>query len=622
MSEPLGGTCHARNTSISSHFAEISPDISRVILEENWNQRPRMVQYYLRYSTDAEGYILRTYDDLVKHEGNALLFAAVEISIVSSLAGRPMHVHAEGVRGTGKTTIFRSAATILPTIERIAACEQNCRTWAPHCPDHRDLPLSELEALASERIPMPFREISHSAKLGTVVGSIDLAQVMDREKPQAALLLGTIPKSNRGILFVDEVNRLADTSPELTDVLLDVMGTRPGRIQIEEAGLPVVSMPVEISVWAASNPDEDPGPLEDVRRQLADRFDLSVEMGRTSQASMIRRILECDDFATQGAMRRCRPWEECDAIGTHERTDASRRLNPSGLGGRIELATGQAGVCNMNAPGSWPGRLTAAALLAPQVEFPDDLVELLATLYVDFDIESIRALESAKSAARCRAALAGRSCVCLEDIRIILPLALRHRVDVSALANIMRYVDALQERAGHGQGRPNATAGYGGLARSEADKSRVSKTASVADTCETLATWDTTRAPLDAANTSGRDRNLGSEVATSKPNGADCGGPGLRGILHRIMERMKSEDRLVGKEGASADGGDRHCQGQGGEEDADDVGVSGEGGRWGYAGGTRAKAGSASVSEVCPPNPARPITDIGPKLVFSEDDLA
>jgi magnesium chelatase subunit I len=197
---------------------------------------------------------LRSYDDLVKHEGNALLFAAVEISIVSSLAGRPMHVHAEGVRGTGKTTIFRSAAGILPTIERIAECEQNCRVWTPHCPAHRDLPTSDLSGLASERIRMPFREISHSAKLGTVVGSIDLAQVMDRDKPHAALLPGTIPKSNRGILFVDEVNRLADTSPELTDVLLDVMGTRPGRVQIEEAGLPVVSMPVEISVWAASNP--------------------------------------------------------------------------------------------------------------------------------------------------------------------------------------------------------------------------------------------------------------------------------------------------------------------------------------------------------------------------------
>ena len=43
------------------------------------------------------------------------------------------------------------------------------------------------------------------------------------------------------------------------------MGTRPGRVQIEETGLPPVELPVLVSVWAASNPDEEPGPLEEIR---------------------------------------------------------------------------------------------------------------------------------------------------------------------------------------------------------------------------------------------------------------------------------------------------------------------------------------------------------------------
>ena len=73
-------------------------------------------------------------------------------------------------------------------------------------------------------------------------------------------MLGTIPKAHRGIVFIDEINRIADTSPEIVDLLLDVMGTKPGRIQIEEAGLPVTEIPVQVTVWAASNQMRIPAP--------------------------------------------------------------------------------------------------------------------------------------------------------------------------------------------------------------------------------------------------------------------------------------------------------------------------------------------------------------------------
>ena len=41
--------------------------------------------------------------------------------------------------------------------------------------------------------------------------------------------------------------------------------------------------------------------------------------------------------------------------------------------------------------------------------------------------------------------------------------------------------------------------------------------------------------------------------------------------------------------------------------------------------GTGANSGRAqesAVSEVCPPSAARPITQMGPKIVFAEEDLA
>lgn len=73
------------------------------------------------------------------------------------------------------------------------------------------------------------------------------------------------------------------------------MGTKPGVVQIEEAGLPVVSVKVSVSVWAASNPDEDPGPLEEIRRQLSDRFDMVCYMGRPTSIDVLAKMLK-DNF--------------------------------------------------------------------------------------------------------------------------------------------------------------------------------------------------------------------------------------------------------------------------------------------------------------------------------------
>ena len=150
------------------------------------------------------------------------------MSIVSTIAGEPLHIHAEGLRGTGKTTIMRKAQDILPTITRIKGCIYNCDPAEPHCPHHRELSAQEIADLGVEEIPMPFLEISHSAKVGTVAGSIDLAKLTDGSNPEARLLPGLIPQAHRGIIFIDEINRLADTAPEITDILLDLMGTKPG----------------------------------------------------------------------------------------------------------------------------------------------------------------------------------------------------------------------------------------------------------------------------------------------------------------------------------------------------------------------------------------------------------
>lgn len=354
---------------------------------------------------------MKSFAELRRHAGNAALFHAVELSLVGALRGVPLHLHAQGVRGTGKTTLLRAAAALLPPIPRVAGCLYNCAPEAPHCPLHRLSPRTD--GWPSELTAAPFRELSHSTKLTTAVGSLDLGRLVGVADPAAALLPGLIPQAHRGVLFVDEINRLADTAPELTDVLLDVMGTKPGRLQVEEAGLPAVELPLRTTVWAASNPDEDPGPLGELRRQLADRFDLVVTVERPGELEVVTGVV---------------------AAVVGPRSSAADRLGEAAAA-RQQL-------------GSLRDSLVRAAGLAEKVELPDPVARSIATLYCRFGIESLRAVEGLALAAVYHCALRGGGVVETRDVAAVVPLVLGHRLEA---AQLKAAVEALQAgRLGEG----------------------------------------------------------------------------------------------------------------------------------------------------------------------------
>ncbi|AEE91590.1 AAA ATPase [Tepidanaerobacter acetatoxydans Re1] len=336
---------------------------------------------------------MKNYSQIIRHSGNASLFDILDVSVTGSLTGTPIHIHAEGLRGTGKTTIIRAYKEVLPKINRIKGCLYNCDPSNPHCPEHYNLTSEEIEKIGVERINMPFLEISPSAKKGSVVGSIDLKKISSKESPEAALLLGTIPKAHRGIVFIDEINRIADTSPEIVDLLLDAMGTKPGRIQIEEAGLPVTEIPVQVSIWAASNPDEDPGPLENIRRQLSDRFDFTVNVERPLDTCVINRIFsdEVLNVVNTATIQK-----------TKEFLEAKKNINR----------------------------------FKPTQEIRD----LLASLYVNYGIESLRYVEAALLGTKIRGALLKRN-PNIEDVIFITRYALRHRVEMKDLNNILQNLE-------------------------------------------------------------------------------------------------------------------------------------------------------------------------------------
>ncbi len=351
---------------------------------------------------------------LERYEGNEDLFELVLMSIVSSYVGEPMHIHAEGLRGTGKTTIMRAAKDILPQIERIKGCIYNCDPNNPHCPHHRDLSAAQVAEIGTEIITMPFLEISHSAKVGTIAGSIDLTKLTDTDNPEARLLPGIIPQAHRGIIFIDEINRLADTSPEITDIMLDVMGNKPGHIQIEEAGLPVVDIPVNVSVWAASNPDEEPGALEEIRRQLSDRFDVVCYMGRPDSVDVLSQILKENSYSYKLQRAKQNANIEVDDIGNDKyRQDILK----------------------------WAGDYRKA-------ELPDFLRNYIARLYIKHNLESIRAIEAMQQGAVLHSIIKGRDKVLINDVTHMIRLVLKHRVDGDTLVKMINDVDVQGVRDG------------------------------------------------------------------------------------------------------------------------------------------------------------------------------
>ncbi len=351
---------------------------------------------------------------LERYEGNEPLFELVTMSMVSTYAGEPLHVHAEGLRGTGKTTIMRSARGILPNITRIKGCIYNCDPENPHCPKHRDMTPEEIESLGTEDIPMPFLEISHSAKVGTVAGSIDLARLTDAANPAAQLLPGLIPQAHRGIIFIDEINRLADTSPEITDILLDVMGNKPGHLQIEEAGLPTVDISVSVSIWAASNPDEDPGPLEEIRRQLSDRFDLVCYMGRPDSVDILSHMLEENSHQ-------------------HKIRNANKRGS---------------NVYDETKNDKYRDEIIKWSEQYGSTDLPDFLRNFIARLYIKHNLESIRAIEAMQQGAILHSLIKNRDKVMIADVTRILPLALKHRVDGDTLVKLINDVESRGSREG------------------------------------------------------------------------------------------------------------------------------------------------------------------------------
>lgn len=153
----------------------------------------------------------------------ALLACAVDPSIGGVLAS--------GERGTAKSTLARSFASLLPALD-----------------DQR---------------PAPFVELPLGATIDRLAGSLDTARLLAGEG--AEIRPGLLASADGGVLYADEVNLLGD---HLVDLLLD--GAAFGRVHVERDGVSAVHDSRFVLV-GTMNPEEG-----ELRPQLLDRFGLSV----------------------------------------------------------------------------------------------------------------------------------------------------------------------------------------------------------------------------------------------------------------------------------------------------------------------------------------------------------
>lgn len=259
----------------------------------------------------------------------------------------------KGEKGTAKSTAVRGLADVMP-------------------------------ALARSGEPIPFVDLPLGASEDRVLGSLDIEAILSNKTKK--LLPGLLASAHEGILYIDEVNLLAD---HLVDVLLDVAVSGVNTVQRE--GLSV-NHPARFVLIGTMNPEEG-----NLRPQFLDRFGLMVEVGA-----------QTDVQARAEVVRRRIAFE----------SDPGTFLN--------HWANAQEVVRE---------EISRARALLPLVQMPDGLLKMISQVCIEWDVSSLRADIVLYKTAITIAALNGRTVVTPQDIREGVEFVLIHRKGKKASQN-------------------------------------------------------------------------------------------------------------------------------------------------------------------------------------------
>ncbi len=219
-------------------------------------------------------------------------------------------------------------------------------------------------------------ELPIGATEDRVVGSLDLTAVL--RDGEAVFTPGLLARADGGVLYIDEVNLLAD---HLVDVLLDAAAS--GRVTIERDGVSHTQA-ADFVLVGTMNPEEG-----ELRPQLLDRFGLAVDVTAAREVDerveVVRRRMDFD----------------ADPDRFVERYADDERV----LSDRIAAARGSVG----------------------SVEISERELRRIAGICAHLDVDGLRGDIVVARTAAAHAALRGATSVTEEDVRVGVELALPHR---------------------------------------------------------------------------------------------------------------------------------------------------------------------------------------------------
>ncbi|MFW9848428.1 MAG: ATP-binding protein [Candidatus Thorarchaeota archaeon] len=282
-----------------------------------------------------------------------------------------------GPKGTGKTTLVRSFAELLPEVDVVDGCRFGCN---PHiekalCEDCQSRLASE-KSLPSLKRKMHVVNLPLSTTEDRLIGSLDIERVLN--EGIQALRPGILAEANQNVLYVDEVNLLPD---HLVDDLLDAAATKINVIEREGIS---ISHPSDFVLMGSMNPEEG-----ELRPQLLDRFPLHVSVGAEhsieDRMELVRRNLafeqDPDEFIST--------WDS----------------------DQIELRN----------------QIIKARELLPEVTLSDSKLKAIAMATDALEVDGVRPDIIISKAAITLAAFYGRTEVDLEDMQLAAQLTLSHR---------------------------------------------------------------------------------------------------------------------------------------------------------------------------------------------------
>jgi len=283
----------------------------------------------------------------------------------------------KGEKGTAKSTTIRSLVQVLPKVRYVKGCPFHCD---PDHPENMCAQCSEryrLNDMDTDIMPMRVVELPLSATEDRIAGTLDLEHVL--QTGQKKFEPGVLAQANRNLLYVDEVNLLED---HIVDLLLD--SAAMGVNYIEREGVSF-SHPSRFILVGSMNPEEG-----DLRPQLLDRFGLCVEIvGERTLEYRAEVVMRRLDFDSDHAAFNNRFISETEAL-QRKIVDARERL--------------------LN------------------VKVDREMILAASQIAMHFDMEGHRADITLIRAARANAAFEGRDSVTKDDLAVVAPMVLNHRI--------------------------------------------------------------------------------------------------------------------------------------------------------------------------------------------------